>query len=82
MQNQTFQLLLDGVPYTVKAEPFTFNEGIRYQVHYNESPEFIFAWDDDASQYIAIDNDSADIPSNVETAIARELGKLNARTTA
>ncbi len=77
MNNHTFQLLIDGVPYQVNAEPFTFNEGIRYKVQYNESPEFIFAWDDSAKQYLSIDTDASKIPSNVEFAIALQLEKLN-----
>lgn len=73
MANHSFQLLLDGVPYEVKAVPFQFNEGTRYTVTYNGSEEFIFAWDNSASQYIAIDTDSSEIPANVETAIAQQL---------
>ncbi len=77
MQNETFQLIVDGVPYDVKAEPFLFNEGVRYSVSYNGSPDFICAWDDSASQYIAIDHDSSKIPANVETEIAFQLNKLS-----
>ncbi len=76
MQNQSFQFRLDGVPYDIKAEPFEFNEGVRYSVSYNGSTEFIFAWDDSAKQYLAIDTDSSEIPANVETEIARKLIKL------
>lgn len=76
MQNHSFQLILDGVPYDIKAVPFKFNEGIRYSVAFNGSSEFIFAWDDDAGQYIAIDHDSSDIPANVESAIAQQLQRI------
>lgn len=76
MQNHSFQLLLDGVPYDVKAFPFKFNEGIRYRVRFNSSPEYVFAWDESATQYIAIDDDSTQIPANVETEIALHLQKL------
>lgn len=81
MQNQSFQLLIDGVPYNVNADPFKFNEGVRYKVQYNESPTFIFAWDDSAMQYLAIDTDASKVPSNVEFAIARQLEKLNEKIT-
>lgn len=77
MQNQNFQLVVDGVPFDVKAEPFTFNEGVRYNVSYNGSPDFIFAWDESASQYVAIDHDSAVIPANVETEISLQLNRLS-----
>ncbi len=78
MQNQTFQLLIDGVPYQVNAEAFKFNEGVRYKVSYNQSDDFIFAWDDNVGQYISIDSDSPKIPSNVETAIAVQLERMTA----
>ena len=78
MANHSFQLMLDGSPYDVKAVPFKFNEGTRYTVTYNGSAEYIFAWDDDAGQYIAIDHDSSDIPANVESAIAQQLQRIPA----
>jgi|GEM_PF-2874830 len=40
MQSETFQLLIDGLPYRVTAKPFEFNEGIRYTVNYNGSLDF------------------------------------------
>jgi hypothetical protein len=76
MANHSFQLMLDGVPYEVKAQPFQFNEGTRYSVAFNGSSEYIFAWDDNAGQYIAIDSDSSDIPANVESAIAQQLQRI------
>lgn len=32
MQDQSFQLLLAGIPYFVKAEPFSFNDETRFKV--------------------------------------------------
>ena len=34
-----FNLVVDNVPYLVKAAPFTFNGEIRYRVRFNESSE-------------------------------------------
>ncbi len=78
MPNQSFQLMVDGAPYEIKAVPFSFNEGTRYSVSYNGSSEYIFAYDDDAGQYIAIDNESSEIPASVETEIALQLNRMRA----
>ena len=42
MQGETFQLLVDGVPYIVKTIPYDFNREVRFRVSYNEGPEHIF----------------------------------------
>jgi hypothetical protein len=76
MQNQSFQLMLDGVPYEVKAVPFTFNEGKRYNITINGSGEYVFAYDSNVGQYVAIDDESSTIPQNVETEIAGRLLSL------
>jgi hypothetical protein len=73
MPNNSFQLMLGGVPYEVKAIPFSFNEGVRYNVTINGSGEYLFAYDSNVGQYVAIDDDSSTIPHNVETAIAGRL---------
>lgn len=70
-----FELLVDNVPYSVHAEPFSFNNQTRFKVTYNDSPEFIFAWDDNVDQLIAIDEDAVSIPDPVESAIAEKLMK-------
>ena len=73
MPDNSFQLMLDGSPYEVKAVPFTFNEGLRYNVTINGSAEHVFAYDSNVGQYVAIDDDGATIPQNVETAISGKL---------
>ena len=55
---QSFELLLNGVPYFVKAQPFEFNAETRFKVSYNESDEHIFTWDTDMGRLSAIDEDS------------------------
>lgn len=73
MEAITFELLIDKVPYSVKAIPFTFNDETRFRVTYNNSPEFIFAWDPGLRQFTAIDHEASMIPDTVETAIAAKL---------
>ena len=76
MQNQSFVLTLDGVPYEIKATPFTFNESTRFNVTINGSDEYVFAYDENVSQYIPISDDSSTVPQNVETAISEKLFAL------
>ncbi len=73
MNAQNFELVVDGVPYVVKAAPFTFNGEKRFTVSYNGSEEFVFAFDSSVSKYIAIDDGAADVPSRIEEEIAGRL---------
>lgn len=72
MAEQRFELLLDGVPYSVKATPFEFNTETRYKVNYNGN-EHIFTWDSSVGRLTPIDDDAAVIPDNLERAIAERL---------
>lgn len=76
MQGQKFELLLSGVPYFVKAEPFSFNDETRFKVSYNGGDEHIFTWDADQGRLSAIDDDAIEIPDDLEGAISSRL--LNA----
>jgi hypothetical protein len=73
MQEQSFQLVLNGVPYVVKATPFEFNAETRFTVSYNGSDEFIFAHDRTVGQYVSIGDDSGTFPADLETAISERL---------
>lgn len=78
-----FELMVDGVPYEVRATPFQFNEDTRYRVSYNGGPLLIFVWDQQIKQYLAIGDDSESIPDNLELAISQKLESMSAiRTTA
>lgn len=73
MQEKSFELLLGGVPYFVKAEPFSFNGETRFKVSYNNSDEHIFTWDSRLGRLAPINDDSGTIPDDLETAIAGRL---------
>ncbi|TDH23039.1 hypothetical protein EXU57_18450 [Segetibacter sp. 3557_3] len=77
MQNQSFQLMLDGVPYEVRVSPFQFNEATRYNISINGSDEYVFAYDDNVSQYVPLSDDSSTIPQNIETEIGLRLLAMN-----
>jgi hypothetical protein len=73
MKKISFEVLLYGVPYLVKAAPFLFNEEMRFTVAYNNGPEYIFAYDEEMAQYRAIGDEAINIPDNLEEAIAIRL---------
>lgn len=73
MQGRRFDLLVDKVPYQVKVEPFEFNTETRFKVQYNGGEEHIFTWDSSLGRLAAIDDDSASIPDDLESAIALRL---------
>lgn len=75
MQEQSFELLLNGVPYFVKAEPFSYNGETRFKVSFNNSDEHIFTWDSSLGRLAPIDDGAGTIPDDLENAIA---GKLQA----
>lgn len=37
MDTKNFELVLDGIPYAIKAKPFMFNNEVRFKVSYNDS---------------------------------------------
>lgn len=72
MADERFELLIDGVPYSVTASPFEYNTETRYKVTYNGT-EHIFTWDSGIGRLAPIDDDASEIPDNLEQAIAQRL---------
>lgn len=73
MQTETFQLLVDGVPYIVKTIPYDFNGEVRFRVSYNDGPEHIFTWNSELGRVAAIDDESSIMPDSLEQAISEKL---------
>lgn len=73
MQEQIFELLVNRIPYEVKVKPFEFNTETRYSISYNGGEDHIFTWDSSIGRLTAIDDDAADIPDDLERAIAHRL---------
>jgi len=73
MPKTSFEILLYGVPYLVKAEPFSFNDETRFRVMYNNGPDYVFAYDEEMAQYRAIGDEAVNIPGDLEEAIAARL---------
>lgn len=72
-QTQTFELLVDGTPYEVKATPFEFNTETRFRVSFNGSPIYIFVWDSELKRLTAIGDGTDTIPDSLEEAISEHL---------
>jgi hypothetical protein len=70
---KSFNILVDSVPYMIKAVSFSFNGEPRYRVSFNGSPEHVFTWDSSLGQLRAINDDSSTIPDNLEIAISEKL---------
>ena len=64
--------VIDGVPYSVKATPFDFNNEKRFKVSYDGN-EYIFAYHSDIGRYAAIGDEAIDIPDNLEAVVAERL---------
>jgi hypothetical protein len=73
MEKIHFEMAVDGVPYDVRATPYTFNMMTRFNVSYNGSEEFVFAWDEQLGRLVSLGDDGAVIPDNVERAISERL---------
>jgi hypothetical protein len=73
MKNLSFNLLVDGVPYIVKAEPFLFNDEQRYNVSFNGGETYIFAWDEEILRYAPVGDVAAAVPGVLEEEIASRL---------
>jgi|APAra7269096979_1048534.scaffolds.fasta_scaffold00056_5 hypothetical protein len=73
MSKLSFNLLVDGVPYMVKAEPFSFNDEQRYNVSFNGSETYIFAWDEETLRYAPVGDVASTVPVSLEQEIASRL---------
>lgn len=70
---RNFDILVDDVPYFVKAAPFSFNGETRFTVRVNDGPEHIFTWDSQIKGLRAIDDEASILPDPVEEAISERL---------
>ncbi|PWV56804.1 hypothetical protein [Chitinophaga sp. S165] len=73
MKKLSFNLLVDGVPYMVKAEPFSFNDEQRYNVSFNGSETYVFAWDEETLRYAPVGEVAVELSMALEQEIANRL---------
>lgn len=69
------ELLVDGVPYEVRGQVFAFNDGQRVSISVNNGEEHILAWDPETVSLRALDDESIDLPGNLEKEISDHLMK-------
>jgi hypothetical protein len=72
---ETFDLMVDKVPYTIRVTPFWFNEQKRFRISVNGDNGHVFAWDPDLVALHALDDDAAVLPDSLEKAISDKLAK-------
>lgn len=72
-QERNFDLLVDGVPYTVKSIPFLFNEELRFRIILNGTSEHVFTRDSQIGMLRAINDDSSVLPAGLEEALSDKL---------
>lgn len=70
---RNFDLLVDGVPYTVKSIPFLFNNELRFRIMLNGASEHVFTWDSEIGMIRAINDDSSVLPAGLEEALSEKL---------
>ena len=70
---RNFNLLVDGIPYTVKSIPFLFNDELRFRIILNESSEHVFTRDSQIGMLRAINDDSSVLPAGLEEALSEKL---------
>jgi hypothetical protein len=75
---EKFDILLDGRPVAVRASKYqTHNNETRFRVSINDSPVYIFAYDEELNKAVAIDKSSAiaAIAPNIEDVIGTRLAQ-------
>lgn len=70
---KTFNLVVDEVPYLVKASPFFFNGETRFYISINDGNDHVFTWDSEVNQLRAIDDEAGILPEALEEAISQKL---------
>ena len=70
---RNFNLLVDGVPYTIKSIPFLFNNELRYRIIVNGASEHVFTWDSEIAMLRAINDDASVLPAGLEEALSEKI---------
>ena len=76
VRTEQFEIVLEGRPVAIKASRYqTHNNEIRFRVSINDSPVYIFAYDEELNKAVAIDQGSAiaAISPNIEDVIGTRL---------
>ena len=75
-KTEIFEVVINNKPVTVKATPYVMHTNeIRYRVSINDSPVYIYAWQDDMNRYTLLQSSRAavQLPEFVDEAVGRQL---------
>ena len=72
-RTKNFDLVVDGVPYSIKSTPFSFNDELRFRIILNGASEHVFTWDPQISMIRPINDDSSVLPAGLEEALSEKL---------
>lgn len=73
LKEHSFNMVVDSVPYFIKAVPFSFNDDIRFYISINGGTDHVFTWDPQVLGMRAIDDKAGDLPTSLEEAISRKI---------
>lgn len=71
-----FSVNVDGVNYFVTAEPFAFNDQVRYKMTINSREPDIFVWDQAVEMYRPLNDDATVLPDGLLRGINDKLFAL------
>ena len=74
---KTINLMVDDVPYIIKATPFSFNGGTRFYISVNGGADHVFTWDPELVRFRSIDDSAGTLPNTLEKAISEKLQAKN-----
>ena len=72
---ESYDIVVDKVPYLVRVTSFLFNEEKRFRVSVNNDSGHVFAWDPEIVGLHALDDDASTLPDGLEKAISDKLAK-------
>lgn len=70
---QTLNIAVDGVPYIVEAESFSFNGQERYNIKVNGGETHVFVYDPEMRRIRSLDDDATTLPDALEESISNSL---------
>lgn len=71
-----FNIDVDGVGYFVEAEPYQFNNQVRYYISVNGRTRDVFVWDTERELFRALDDDAVILPDGLIRDISNKLLEL------
>ncbi len=72
---ESFDLMVDKVPYLIRVTSFLFNDEKRFRISVNGDNGHVFAWDPEIVGLHALDDDASVLPDSLEKAISDKLAK-------